>query len=134
MAGTRLRSDERGMGAVEFALIAPVFFALLIGITQLGMLYFANADLKNAVAAGARHATIFPRPTPDAIRTSFSQKIVKLDRSRVTGLDIAFGRDSNGWDFYELEAKYAVPLNFVFFTTPPVTLTEKRKVFLQPAA
>lgn len=127
-----LRRDERGMGAAEFALIAPAFLSMLIGITQLGFLYFANADLKNAVAAGAREASIYPRPTTSAITAKVNEKIVKLDKSKVTGPAITYGTDANGFDWAQIEASYRVPLNFVFFTVAPVTLTETRRVYIQP--
>ncbi len=40
-----------------------------MGIAPLGLLFFANAGLHNALAEGARHATLFPRPTPEQVRT-----------------------------------------------------------------
>ena len=128
-----LLRDARGLGTIEFALLAPVMFALFIGIFQLGTLYFANADLRNAVAHGARYASIYPRPSTDAVKTRVSARVVKLDRSKITGPDITYGRDANGYDYAEIEMRYAVPLNFVFFSTPAVTLVDKRRVFLQPA-
>ncbi|MEA3033397.1 MAG: TadE-like protein, partial [Sphingomonadales bacterium] len=45
----KLRRNEDGAGAVEFALVAPALLGFIIGLTQLGMLFFANADLHNAV-------------------------------------------------------------------------------------
>ena len=129
-----LSGDERGMGAAEFALIAPAFLSMVIGITQLGVLYFANADLKNAVAAGARQAAIFPRPSTSVITAKVNEKIVKLDRSKLTGPNITYGTDSNGFDWAQIEASYQVPLNFVFFTVSPVTVTETRRVYIQPAS
>ena len=134
MSKRSLRRDERGMGAAEFALIAPVFLSMLFGITQLGVLYFANADLKNAVAAGARQASIYPRPSTSAISAKVTEKIVKLDKSKVTGPNITYGTDGNGFDWAQIQASYKVPLNFIFFTVSPVTITETRRVYIQPAA
>jgi Flp pilus assembly protein TadG len=128
------RRDTRGVTAVEFALICPVFFGMLIGITQLGALYFAGADLRNAVAAGARQAQIFPRPGPEAVKTAVRNRIYKLNSGYLTGPTVTFDTDGNGYAFYLIQASYAVPLNFVFYKPPPVTLTETRRVYLSPAS
>jgi Flp pilus assembly protein TadG len=50
----RLRGDERGATAIEFALIAPVFLALILGIFHLSLLGFTIANLNYAVEKGAR--------------------------------------------------------------------------------
>jgi len=128
------RRDNRGATAVEFALIIPVFFGMLIGITQLGSLYFAGADLRNSVAAGARKAQIFPRPAPAEVTAAVRNRIFKLNSAYLTGPTVTQGTDANGYAFYLIEASYAVPLNFVFFKTPPVTLTESRRVYLNPTS
>ena len=129
-----LLRDARGLGTIEFALLAPVMFALFITIFQLGTLYFANADLRNAVAHGARYASIFPRPSTDAVKARVSARVVKLQTGKITGPNVTYGQDANGYDYAEIEMKYDVPLNFVFFTTPAVTLTDRRRVFLQPTS
>ena len=128
------RRDDRGVTALEFALICPVFFGMLIGITQLGALYFAGADLRNAVAAGARRAQIFPRPAPATVATAVRNRIYKLNSGHLTGPTVTQGTDENGYVFYNIAATYAVPLNFVFYKPPPVTITENRRVYLSPAS
>lgn len=42
------RSDG-GSAAIEFAMVAPVFFTLLLGIIQAGIVFFAQETLQNAV-------------------------------------------------------------------------------------
>lgn len=51
---TRWAWEERGTTAVEFAVIAPVFLALLIGIFHVSILGFTVANLHYAVEKGAR--------------------------------------------------------------------------------
>jgi len=50
----RLRADQKGSAAIEFALVAPVFFAILMGIVEGGLLYVSQATLQNAVGDMAR--------------------------------------------------------------------------------
>ena len=49
-----MSSDERGATAIEFALIAPVFLAMVLGIFHLSLLGFTVANLNYAVEKGAR--------------------------------------------------------------------------------
>lgn len=125
---SRLANDTRGAGAVEFALSAGILFTLLIGLAQIGILFMANAGLQNAVGEGARHATIYPIPSDSAIISKVNAGRFGLNGAYVTGPTVAHGTD-NGVPYAEVTMSYAVPLNFLFFTTPPVTLTETRRAF-----
>lgn len=48
-----IRRDD-GTTAVEFAFIAPPFFALLFAIVETAMVFFASANLENGVHEAAR--------------------------------------------------------------------------------
>ncbi|MEI2385384.1 TadE/TadG family type IV pilus assembly protein [Breoghania sp. JC706] len=50
----RGRRDEGGATAVEFAMVALPFFALILGITEIGLMFFAGRILDNATADAAR--------------------------------------------------------------------------------
>ena len=54
----RLRRDERGQALVEFALAAPLFFLVLIGIIVLGVVVYYNQQLSNAAREAARYAAV----------------------------------------------------------------------------
>lgn len=134
---TRRRSlgrDERGAGATEFALIAPALFGLIIGIAQLGVLFMANSGLRSAVAEGARLAAVFPRPEDGAILARVSEREFGLAAERITGPTIEHGIDASDNSFATITMSYDVPLDFIFFETRPVTLTEARRVYTQPTA
>jgi Flp pilus assembly protein TadG len=46
----RMRADaEKGSAAIEFAIVAPVFFAILMGIFEAGVIFFSQSLLQNAV-------------------------------------------------------------------------------------
>jgi Flp pilus assembly protein TadG len=44
----------RGSAALEFAFVAPVFFGLLFGIMETGIMYFSQFALQNAVTQASR--------------------------------------------------------------------------------
>lgn len=57
MAGWRRRSfarDTRGATAIEFAILAPIFFAILAAILQTSIQYFAAQVLESAVQDTSR--------------------------------------------------------------------------------
>lgn len=53
-----LRS-EKGVSAVEFALIAPLLFVLTFAIIEFGLLLFDKAVITNASREGARAAIVY---------------------------------------------------------------------------
>ncbi len=50
----RTRERDRGASAVEFALVAPVLVALLLGITAFGHAFHVQSVLSNAARDGVR--------------------------------------------------------------------------------
>jgi Flp pilus assembly protein TadG len=50
----RFRRNRRGSVAVEFALIAPIFFALLFAIIETGMVFFAGQVLETGTQDSGR--------------------------------------------------------------------------------
>jgi Flp pilus assembly protein TadG len=64
-----LRHDQQGTTAVEFAIIAPVFIALLIGTMALCLVLFLVGSLHFAVEDGARCASVKTTICTDATST-----------------------------------------------------------------
>ncbi len=54
----RLRRDENGSYAIEFALIMPTFLMLVMGTFDLGMQMYAKQTLAGVVAQAARDSTL----------------------------------------------------------------------------
>lgn len=50
----RLRKDESGVTAIEFGLVAAPFFALMVAIIEVALVFFANFSLENGVDQAAR--------------------------------------------------------------------------------
>jgi len=50
----RFRRNRRGSAAVEFALVAPIFFGLLFAIIEVAMVFFASQLLETATQDSAR--------------------------------------------------------------------------------
>ena len=50
----RFRRNRRGSAAVEFALVAPIFFAVLFAIIELALVFFASQILETVTQDTAR--------------------------------------------------------------------------------
>jgi Flp pilus assembly protein TadG len=57
---------SRGVAAIEFALVLPLFCLLLFGLIDYGYWFFCDLAATNAVIVGARTATTFAGACPNA--------------------------------------------------------------------
>jgi Flp pilus assembly protein TadG len=78
-----LHLDQQGTTAVEFAIIAPVFIALLIGTIAVSIGLFLIGSLHFAVEDGARCASVKTAICSDAATT------VAYTQSRYLGPDVS---------------------------------------------
>ncbi|MBR0801888.1 pilus assembly protein, partial [Bradyrhizobium jicamae] len=56
--------DTSGASALEFGLIAPVFFAFLFGVIEFGLLMWTQVGMQHAVEVTARCASVNPTLCP----------------------------------------------------------------------
>jgi hypothetical protein len=54
----RLKSDQRGAAALEFALVLPVLLVLVFGVFEFGLLWNASQVITDAAREGARRAVV----------------------------------------------------------------------------
>jgi len=125
----QLIRNQAGAPAVEFALAAPVLLLSVIGTIQLGLLFSAQAGMVSAVNEGARFATTFPTPTDAQITERMRQKRFMV-RSEFMSIPAPVRGTANGVPFVDLTINYSAPLNFVFFSTPAVTLRQTRRAYI----
>ena len=124
-----LKSDRTGSAAVEFALAVPLLLIFIIGTIQLGLLFSAYAGMTNAVNEAARFATVFPTPTDQQIVDRMKQRKFMVQDAFMT-IPTPVRGSANGVSYVDLAMTYSAPLNFVFFSTAPVTLRQTRRAYL----
>lgn len=123
--------DEHGVAVAEFAIIAPVFLVLLFGLFQTSIMFFANAGLQQAVEAGARYATTYPRPTEALIKSKVLSSGYGLNSTKISGPNVVYGT-RNGMPYAEISMNYTMEMDFVFYSSDPIILTHKRLAYLAP--
>lgn len=127
----RLRRDQRGAGALEFALAIPILTMLIYGIFTIGMLYRANAGMQHALGEAARYATIFPTPTDAQIKARAASKAFGTSHGTLGQLAITNENSGgSGTQYKVLSLTYSQPTNFLFFRGPNVSITRSKRVYI----
>ena len=75
---SQLCRDQRGVAAVEFAMIAPIFFGLLIGIIDVGRYMWTLNTIQYAIDQGVRAGVVQQLSTED---------VTVLVKGSLAGLD-----------------------------------------------
>jgi Flp pilus assembly protein TadG len=83
------RSSRRGTAAVEFALVAPVFFIFVFGIVECGRALMVQQVMVNAARAGARTA-ILAGSTDAGVQSVISSY---MSASAITGYSYTISPD-----------------------------------------
>lgn len=72
---TRLKEKQKGVAAVEFALVLPVLLLILFGIVELSVALYDKAVITNASREGARAGAVLSASSPAQVQT-FVQGVV----------------------------------------------------------
>lgn len=123
----RLRRDQGGVTAIEFAFVAPLLIFLVVGILQMGQLFYSHSAVSHAVSEGARYATIHPRPTTAQV-IAFVQSRRPLNAAGTfTTPTVTYTQNATtrNW-FANVSMTYTVRLEFIFFEYD-VVLTSSRQ-------
>ncbi len=102
----RLRRDENGSTAVEFAIIAPIFFFLMFVIAETALVFVAEQVMDNAVFETAR-----------LIRTGNAQDMSKADFTNEVCSRMSVFIDCSGSNFY-LDVKSYPTFDSMVFDQP----------------
>ena len=111
--------DESGATAVEFALTAPIFIALLFGIIECGLALWTQFGLQYGTEAAARCATV------DTATCSSASATASYAASNALGLTVpasTFTATTPSCGNL-VQASYVYTFLTSYFGTPRVTLT-----------
>lgn len=77
---SRLGRDQRGTAAIEFGMIAPVFFAMLLGIVDVGRFMWTLNTMQYAIDHAVRAGVV---------RQLSTGEVTNLVKDSLTGLNAA---------------------------------------------
>lgn len=126
---TPLRRDEKGVTAIEFAMALPVLVVLMLGILQMAMVLAANGAMRNALGEGLRLAKVNPDATNEQVLAATRYSLIGVHPDAVQSLTFQRAEADqirSGTIALTIRLNPVVP----FVPLPPITLTQKKKVFL----
>lgn len=130
----RLRKAQDGAAILEFAMIVPVLFTLLLATLNLGIYFWAQNSLDNAIDEAARKAAIYPTPSDSELTSVFNNAILKSEADGVVNFNLSKGTAASGTLYLEMEAKYKVPVNLVFVDMGEIPVDAKRRIYVADPA
>ena len=77
--------EERAAAMVEFAIIAPLLFALIFGIVDFGRVFLLYSNLTNVAREAARQGAVLQTPDTAAIGLIVRTKLAAVERWRDSG-------------------------------------------------
>lgn len=135
----RLWRDSRAASAVEFALLAPLFFGLLFGVVQVGI-YMQNYNAIRSVASDAgRFAAVEYQKKNKITETTIEDNVQSLAVSAPYFLSAAqltvdvtevSPSTVNGAREFDLDITYALPQLTGGYRIDALTLTYSRPLFV----
>jgi len=114
------RRKRTGAAAVEFALVAPVFFLLVLGMVEVGRAVMVQQVLTNASREGARRAVL-----DGATATQVSSFVTSyLTNASVSGATVTFPQGNPEAAGYgaPVEVSVSVPFGQVSWVPAPMYL------------
>ncbi|MEZ6137568.1 MAG: TadE/TadG family type IV pilus assembly protein [Pirellulaceae bacterium] len=100
-------ANRRGATAVEFAIVAPIIFALFFSAIEVSGLMLAEGSLNSAMLVGMREASLTDS-TPTKVRKAIRKELKKLGYSNIS---IGFTPSNFGPDDRELQISMQLPID-----------------------
>jgi Flp pilus assembly protein TadG len=92
--------DERGISAVEFALVGPMFISVLMATFDLGFGVYTKAVLQGAIEQASRSASL-ENTQWASIETKVKNQILAVIPSSDPSTDISFNLDQRAYEDYD---------------------------------
>jgi Flp pilus assembly protein TadG len=132
-----LLRDESGGAMVETAFALPVLITLIWGIYQFGVALQGNAGMQHSLGEGARLATLCVNPNivTGCGRPTNAEIIARMRANRFSAGYGSYGEPTitegaAGTRTIILNTSFTMPMDFLFFPGPNVTLSRSKTVYL----
>jgi len=106
MKTSRQKKHRQGLAAVELAMLLPIFMMLLVGVMDMGRLYWTQSVVRDASLEGARTA-ILHESTISQIETVVIEELVSGGVDQTSSIVISDRQAEQ-----PVEVKVSVPFEF----------------------
>ena len=119
MSVRRLCTDRRGATALEFALVAPAFIALMFGTIEFGWALHCASSVRYALERSGRELSLNANLTADQLQTAVRAQLTGIADNNVT---VTLNRQTiNGWRFAVATAVYNATISVPLAGDYPIT-------------
>lgn len=126
-----IKKSESGVAAVEFALIAPIFFMMIFGIIDMGRVYWLISSMEYAVEGAGRYAMLNTSATSQQVIEEAQDNLYVINQNSVTFTTST--SSSSGINYMTIQAQAS--FNFLppaMFNYGTIALTRTATVPLLP--
>lgn len=111
---------QRGAAAVEFAILAPLFVALLFAVVEFGLIIYTNSMLAHASREGARFGVVYttPRRTGPEIQAVVQNFLNQCGLTSTANVQILGAGGASGSNL-----QVAVTYNYQYFAVSQIINT-----------
>lgn len=82
-----LFGDQRGSAMIEFAFLCPVLFTILLGIVEMGRMFYVRQSLEYATQQAARYYMVNPAAAESSVTTALRSAMAGGMGSAIGGPD-----------------------------------------------
>ncbi|MBI2978322.1 MAG: pilus assembly protein [Rhodospirillales bacterium] len=115
----------RGATAVEFAIVAPLFLAMMVGVFELSRAMWIKASMQYAVEETSRYAMVNTTKTDAELKTYAQTKLTDAGVG-TTGMD--FSNTTSDGTVANIEVSYSFQTLTSLLPFPSLALTAKSRV------
>lgn len=120
-----------GASALEFALVLPVFAAMLFGTVQMGLAYYFAGSVQYALERTARLTMVDQDMSASQVQTAFSNELASFTDQDI---DVNYAVDNSGdIPIAQLTANYQHEFIIPLIPTFSITFTAETRVPFEPA-
>lgn len=125
----KLRRDDRGAAIIETAFALPILIIMVWAVVQLGLVFRALSGIQHALGEGARLATLYPKPTDDAIKDKIDEVVFGIGPGTFSEPLLTPGEEA-GSDYIDLTVSYTQTTDLLLIPGPTITVSRSKRVWV----
>jgi Flp pilus assembly protein TadG len=110
-------ADESGATAIEFSLLASIFFIFVFGIFQLGYALHCGASVRWALETSARTLLLTPSTTQAELKTAMLTHLTDVPNSNSVTVTLVTDNSNPAAKVLTATSAYAYPLSIPLLPT-----------------
>lgn len=124
----KIRRNQDGAAVIEMAFALPALIVLMWMIVQLGLVFRAMSGIQHGLGEGSRLATLFPKPTNEAVQTKITDAVYGIGPGSFT-IETPTTGTLDGANYLDLRVTYTQPTDMLLFPGPTISVSRSKRVW-----